>query len=128
MDSPAVVQELMMRAEEHNAPMRDLKLLGADESVSDLSFREFYRRVETRLERGLKQERGIARWASPIAEPELYNAALRAGAGALSLAVLSWIVAAIRVGDAVRENISGFGKLSYQGRRRFGLREVICRR
>lgn len=125
LDSAAVVQELMSRAEEHDAPLRSLKFLGAEESVFDLSFRQFYKRVETRLGRGMKQERGIARWASPIAEPDLYNAALRAGAGALSLAVLSWIVAAIRVGDAVREDISGFGNLSYQGRRRFGLRELI---
>lgn len=125
MDRAEVVQELMTRAEEHNAPMRSLKLLGADESVFDFSFRQFYKRVETRLRRGLKQELGIARWASPLAEPDLYNAALRAGAGALSLAVLSWIVAAIRVGEAVREDISGVGNLSYQGRRRLGLREVI---
>lgn len=124
-DGAEVVQELMTRAEEHNAPIRSLKLLGADESVFDFSFRQFYKRVETRLGQGLKQERGIARWASPLVEPDLYNAALRAGAGALSLAVLSWIVAAIRVGEAVRENISGAGNLSYQGRRRLGLREVI---
>jgi hypothetical protein len=125
IESTAVVEELMARVEEHNAPLRDLKLLGADESVLDLSFREFYSRIETLLKNGLKQQRGIARWTTPFNEPELYNAAVRAGAGALSLAVLSWIVAAIRVGDAVRENIVEFGNLSYQGRRRLGLREVI---
>lgn len=125
MESSRVVEELIARAEEHNAPMRDLKLLGADESVLDLSFRQFYTRVETRLRPGLEQERGISRWTSPLNEPELYNAARGAGAGALSLAVLSWIVATIRVGDAVRENIVEFGNLSYQGRRRLGLREVI---
>lgn len=124
-ESSAVVEELMARAAEHNAPMRDLKLLGQDESVLDLSFRQFYSRAETLLRQGLRQERGIARWTSPINEPGLYNASLRAGAGALSLAVLSWIVAALRVGDAVQENIVEFGNLSYQGRRRLGLREVI---
>jgi hypothetical protein len=125
MESSAVVGELIARAEEHNAPMRDLKLLGADESVLDLSFRQLYTRVETLLKPGLEQHRGISRWTSPLNEPELYNAARRAGAGALSLAVLSWIVATIRVGYAVRENIVEFGNLSYQGRRRLGLREVI---
>lgn len=125
MDGATVVQELMTRAEEHDAPLRSLKLLGADESVFDFSFLKFYKRVETRLARGLKQEWGIARWAAPFAEQDLYNEALRAGAGALSLAVLSWIVAEVRVGDAVREDVAGFGNLSYQGRRRFGLREVI---
>jgi hypothetical protein len=125
IESSAVVGELIARAEEHDAPMRDLKLLGSGESVLDLSFREFYMRVEKLLGPGLKKERGISRWTAPLSEPELYNAARRAGAGALSLAVLSWIVATIRVGDAVRENIVEFGNLSYQGRRRLGMREVI---
>lgn len=125
VDSSMVVGELMARIEEHNAPLRGLKLLAAGESVLDLSFQQFYTRVEALLTPGAKQERGIARWASPFNEPELYNLALRAGAGALSLAVLSWIVAAIRVGAAVREDVVEFGNLSYQGRRRMGLREVI---
>ena len=38
---------------------------------------------------------------------------------------MAWIVAVIRVGTGVRENILDFGNLSYQGWRRLGLREVI---
>jgi hypothetical protein len=125
VDSATIVGELIARVEEHNAPLRSLKLLAVGESVLDLGFRQFYKRVEQLLTPGSKQERGISRWASPFNEPELYNLALRAGAGALSLAVLSWIAATIRVGDAVRESVVEFGNLSYQGRRRFGLREVI---
>ena len=125
IENSTVVGELVARAEEHDAPMRDLKLLGSGESVLDLSFRDFYTRVEKLLQPDLKRERGISRWTASLSEPELYNAARRAGAGALSLAVLSWIVATIRVGDAVRENIVEFGNLSYQGRRRLGMREVI---
>jgi len=123
--SADVVGELIARAEEHDAPMRDLKLLGTSESFLDLSFREFYIRVEKLLEPGLKKERGISRWTAPLNEPHLYSAASRAGAGALSFAVLSWIVATIRVGDAVRENMVEFGNLSYQGRRRLGMQEII---
>ena len=125
IESSTVVEELVARAEEHDAPMRDLKLLDPGESVFDLSFRDFYTRVEKLLQPGLKQARGISRWAAPLREPQLYIAARRAGAGALSLAVLSWVVATIRVGDAVRENIVEFGNLSYQGRRRLGMQEVI---
>jgi hypothetical protein len=70
-------------------------------------------------------KRGISRWSSELIEPNLYNLALGSGAGALSLAVVAWIVAAIRVGTGVRENLADFGNLSYQGWRRLGLREVI---
>ena len=45
--------------------------------------------------------------------------------GALTLAVVAWIMATIRVGTAVKENGHDSGSLSYQGWRRLGLREVI---
>lgn len=67
----------------------------------------------------------MSRWSSGLTEPTLYNLALRSGAGALSLAVVAWIMAAIRVGTGVRENLLEFGNLSYQGWRRLGLRDVI---
>ena len=68
---------------------------------------------------------GIARWPNKLIEPLLYRRALKSGAGALSLAVVAWIMAAIRVGDAVREDIVEYGGLSYQGWRRLGMRDVV---
>jgi hypothetical protein len=117
--------ELLARIDEHDVPLRGLNLLGTGESVSDLTFRQLFARVEKQLAFGLSQERGISRWNAAITEPNLYNLALRSGAGALSLAAVIWIVAAIRVGAGVRENLVELGNLSYQGWRRFGLRDVI---
>jgi hypothetical protein len=81
--------------------------------------------VEEQLAPGRSQERGISRWDAPLNEPDLYNLALRCGAGALSLAVVTWIVAAIRVGAGVKEDLLELGNLSYQGWHRLGLRDVI---
>jgi hypothetical protein len=120
-----VVAELLERVEEHNAPLRDLGLIEASESIADLSFGQVVARVEAKVSAGQQNQRGICRWTSGLAEPNLYNLALGSGAGALSLAVVAWIVAAIRVGAGVRENLLDFGNLSYQGWRRLGLREVI---
>lgn len=125
VESQQIIAELLARVEEHNAPLRDLGLLGASESISDMTFRQIFARVETLLTPGLRQERGMSRWAAGLTEPNLYNLTLRSGAGALSLAVVTWIMAAIRVGTGVRENLLEFGNLSYQGWRRMGLREVI---
>lgn len=125
VESQQIMAELLARVEEHDAPLRDLGLLGTSESISDMTFRQLFARVETQLTPGLRQERGMSRWASSLTEPNLYNLTLRSGAGALSLAVVTWIMAAIRVGTGVRENLVEFGNLSYQGWRRMGLRDVI---
>lgn len=125
VESSRIIGELLSRVDEHDAPLRSLHILGPSESVSDLSFRQLYARVQVEVTPGLRQERGLSRWTSKLIEPNIYNIALSSGAGALSLAVVAWIVAAIRVETGVKENLPEFGNLSYQGWRRLGLREVV---
>lgn len=120
-----VIASLMERVDEHADGLRALDLLDVSEGVSDLSFRQLYSRLEAKLSGGLEQRRGLSRWTADLIEPRLYKLAQRSGAGALTLAVVAWIMAAIRVGAAVKENGKEFGSLSYQGWRRFGLRDVV---
>jgi hypothetical protein len=125
VDRATIIGSLMERVEEHSAALRDFHVLETGESVSDLSFRQLYARIEAKLSSGMERKRGIARWTTDLIEPRLYKRALRSGAGALTLAVVAWIVATIRVGAAVKESNREFGGLSYQGWRRLGLRDVI---
>jgi hypothetical protein len=125
VESSRIIAELLARVDEHDLPLRGLKLLGNAESITDLTFRQLFARVEEQLAPGRGQERGISRWDAPLNEPDLYNLALRCGAGALSLAVVTWIVATIRVGAGVKEGLLELGNLSYQGWRRLGVRDVI---
>lgn len=120
-----IVGALMERVDEHDSAMRDLGLLSAVESIASLSFRDIYIRIKDRLSAGNITINGINRWSEKLIEPLLYKRALTSGAGALSLAVVAWILAAIRVGAAVRESGRDASSLSYQGRRRLGLRDVI---
>jgi len=120
-----VVGALMERVEEHDSALRDLGLLSAAESVASLSFRELQRRIEARVSADSVSSQGVKRWPDALVEPLLYKRALKSGAGALSLAVVAWVLAAARVADAVRENNPQSGTLSYQGWRRLGLRDVI---
>ena len=125
VEGSAIISELLSRAEEQNAPMRDFGLLNSGESVGDISFRTLFTRIEERLALGMTVTHGIRRWDSGLNEPFLYGMALRSGAGALSIAVVAWIVAALRVGSGVREQMGDLEGLSYQGWRRLGLKEVI---
>ena len=125
VESSRVIGELLARVDEHDNPLRALNLLEAGESVWDMTFRELYARIEERLSIGYSPKYGISRWGTALDEPTIYNLALNSGAGAVSLAVVTWIVAAIRVGAGVRENLTDFGNLSYQGWRRMGLRDVV---
>ena len=124
IDRDAVIGALMERVEEHDSALRDLNLIASTESVSDLTFNELESRLRSRLSVS-GATAGLVRWSDILIEPLLYRRALNSGAGALSLAVIAWIMADLRVGDAVREDIPEYRSLSYQGWRRLGLRDVV---
>jgi len=125
VESDGMIAALMERVGEHASALRDLGLLADGQSVADLSFGELYARMEARLSVDRPPPPGIRRWTEDLNEPRLYNLALRSGAGALSLAVVAWILAELRVGETIRENERDDGSLSYQGKWRLGLRDVI---
>jgi len=125
VDGDAVIAALVERVEEHDSSLRDLGLLDSGESIASLSFRDLRRRVLSRVSVDSTLTYGIKRWPDKLTESSLYQRALKSGAGALSLAVVAWVLAEARVGDVARENVQEFGGLSYQGWRRLGLRDVI---
>ncbi len=125
MERQKVIGNLVARIEEHDAVLRELGLFDGSDSVVDFTYRQFATRFEERIEPGRQQLRGLSRWSAAIAEPLLYGLAPRSGAGALSLALVAWIMAAARVTAGIVEGQESFGRLSYQGWRRLGLREVV---
>jgi hypothetical protein len=125
VDRDAIIAGLMERVEEHDSALRDLGLLNSGESTTNLSFRDMQSRIDGLLVAGSRQSHGISRWPHSLTEPTLYRRALRSGAGALTLAVVAWLLAGRRVGEGVRENSQEHSSLSYQGWRRIGLRDVI---
>lgn len=125
VQAASVIEALMERVEEHSQPLRDLGIATADESVEDFSFCQLYHRIEQQLEVGLEQRGGLARWDAPLCETRLYYLSMRAGSGALTLALVAWILAELRVGQAVRKGAQEVRGLSYHGWRRMGLQEVV---
>ncbi|MFM4862553.1 hypothetical protein [Aeromonas media] len=124
VDRNVVIESLIERIEEHDSALRDLNLLSSGESVADLTFRALEDRIRSRLLIAGAAS-GVVRWSDRLVEPLLYRRALKSGAGALTLAVVAWVMAAVRVGDAVREDKLDYRSLSHQGRRRQGMREIV---
>lgn len=124
VDRNVVIEALMERVEEHDSALRDLNLLSRGESVADLTFRALEDRLRSRLFVSGAVP-GVLRWSDGLIEPLLYRRALKSGAGALTLAVVAWVMASLRVGDAVLEDKQEYLSLSHQGRRRQGMREVV---
>jgi hypothetical protein len=124
VDRHAVIAPLMERVEEHDSALRDLNLLTSGESVVNLSFRSLADRLRSRF-LVADASTGISRWSNSLIEPLLYQRALNSGAGALSLAVVAWVMASLRVGNAVKEDKQKYSSLSYQGHRRLGMFEVV---
>jgi len=125
IDRNAVVSALMERVGEHDSALQDLELLDRGESITQLRFREFEDRMRSRILSDDGGKSGFCRWSGKLIEPLLYKRALKSGAGALSLGLVAWLMASIRVGGAVAKNAEEGGKLSYQGWRRVGLLDVI---
>ncbi len=121
----AVIAALMERVEEHDSALRDLSIIASGESVTQMRFRDLEDRLRTRLSVADGALTSLARWPGKLIEPALYRRALKSGAGAPTLAVVAWIMAAIRVRYSLHENAPEYGGLSYQGWRRQGMRDVV---
>lgn len=120
-----VIAALMERVEEHDCAMRDLGLISDGESVANFTFRDLEARLRMRLREGGGALNALARWSDELSEPMLYRRALTSGAGALSLALVAWIMAALRVAHTVLEETTQTRYLSYQGWRRLGMHEIV---
>jgi hypothetical protein len=125
MAHSSVIASLVGRPDEHSLALRDLGILRHGESIVGLSYREVLARLQSALSIvGIKGE--LVRWPEEsLIEPRLYERASSAGAGALSLAVVAWMLAALRASVTLSADPAQYPGLSYQGARRLGMRDVI---
>jgi DNA-binding transcriptional ArsR family regulator len=124
--SEEVVAALVAAADEHALALKKLGLLAGGESPQALTFSEVGERVRaTTVDRVEAGDRGPARWRGGLTELAVISAVRAAGAGALALLPVSWLLALERAAydpSAVEETSD---PLSRQGWARVGLRQVI---
>jgi len=120
-----VIQMLLARVDDHREALRDLRLLKAEESPFDLTFRELHRRIQRAVGRGRDDREGLRRWSGRLNEQEVIEVAFSSGIGALAVLPVAWLLALERAEPRPGFEESPFDVLSYQGWARIGLREVV---
>jgi len=126
VDASETISGLVSRIDEHNDVLRDVRLLSANESVLDLSFGDVLSRVHRESEHCRAELGGLVRWESQLNEVTLGATAMTAGAGALALLPVAWILAKERVLLDPVECPQGHEQLSAQGWARIGLQQVVA--
>jgi hypothetical protein len=125
--SEEVVAALVAAADEHAATLKKLGLLAPGESPPALTFREVAERVRTAVgERVEGGGAGPARWRGGLTELAVIRAVRAAGAGALALLPVSWLLALERAAYDSRVAEEPSDQLSRQGWARVGLRQVVA--
>jgi hypothetical protein len=125
IESDEVIKGLLGHVGDHSEALRDVGLVQIDESPLDLSFQQFYERVQNLAAEQRRQADGLCRWQSPLDELKLIKIVRTSGIGALALLPLAWLLAAER---AAPEQANGDGvldALSHQGWARIGLKQVV---
>lgn len=125
--SEEVVAALVAAADEHAATLKKLGLLAPGESPLTLTFREVAERVRTAVgERVEGGATGPVRWRGGLTELAVIRAVRAAGAGALALLPVSWLLALERAAYDSRVAEEPSDPLSRQGWARVGLRQVVA--
>lgn len=125
MPADTVIATLVSQTGEHAAELQALRLMSPSENFNDITYRALQDRIERHCQAGREARDGITRWDGEFSEAHIARRAPSAGAGVLTLALVAWIVAQVRLGQAVREKAPVAAGASYQGYRRMGMAEVI---
>ena len=124
VDAGGLIAKLLARRDEHDIALREIGLLDEGESVTSLTASKLLGRIEGVLG-GIQYSGGVGRWTGQLGELRLYESAYGAGAGALSLVVVAWMVAALRLRPGIREALPTLQLASYQGSNRLGIAQII---
>jgi len=120
-----IVRGLLTHVGDHTEALRDAGVIQLGESPFDLSFQEFYERVQSLTTKQSTQTAGLNRWATPLNELKLLKLISSSGVGAVAILPLVWLLATQRVMPNQIGDGEGLDTLSHLGWARIGLKQVI---
>jgi len=122
MDGAAIIRSLLSRADEFDEPLTALGLLPKGTPAQSWSVRDLANSLSEA--QGETTDGPIRRWSGTIDEEAIIRCALSAGAGALSLAPLAWLMARSRIGQPSAKGLGARG-MSRSGETRLGIVQVV---
>jgi hypothetical protein len=117
-----LLTSLVRRDAELEQQLRSFSLLPAGSSPLDKPLSELAELVRNATS---SRTGDPARWPGPLQETFVIRAALSAGVGASALLLVAWLLVRERVNSSATISETYRGLLSYQGRGRIGLVEII---
>jgi hypothetical protein len=119
-----VIASILSQEDEIYVVLKELKLIGAGESINSLSFRNIQDRLLKQTENNIYGKSGLYRWKAGVNELDIIENAFISGAGALALLPIAWLLAIRRL-DHQQLDTFPLNLLSYQGWARLGIKEVL---
>ncbi len=109
--------------------LRELGLGNPNDDIATLRLATLADRVaQATYEKRTVSRTGVQRWAGELTEVTVLNATPGLRRGCLVAGLVAWLLAEIRVGDAVRRGVPEVAPLSHEGATRFGLEQVVLPR
>ena len=125
IEADDVINELLAHVDDHKEALRDAGLVQFGESPLDLSFQDFYQRVQKLTAEQKSDVEGLSRWQGPLNELKLIKIVRSSGVGVLAVLPLAWLLSTERAVLGPVEDDSVFDALSHLGWARIGLKQVV---
>lgn len=125
IDADEVIKGLLAHVDDHKEALRDAGLVQLGESPLDLSFQQFYERVQKLTAEQRTQVDGLSRWQGQLNELKLIKIVRSSGVGVLAVLPLAWLLSTERAVPGQVEDDGVFDALSHLGWARIGLKQVV---
>lgn len=129
VESVDVVRSALLDATAQEAVLLDLDLITRNERWDELTFADLESRLVGRTCEREVVERGVRRWVGGgLAEHDLVRIIRSHPIGAPVALPVAWLLAARRVGQGVEQGHTSMAALSWQGRARLGMEQIVLPR
>ena len=122
LEGAEIIRSLLSRADEVDEPLTALALMPKGTPAQSWGIKDLADSLSEA--QGVTTDGPVRRWSGTIDEEAIIRCALSAGAGALALAPLAWLMVRSRIGQPFAKGLGAKG-MSRSGQTRLGIVQVV---